>query len=148
MTATKAGGAANDNDTPNPCKNAEIASRDIQAAYLSMKKEKESLEKRIYEESMLLFVDRDGQVVGWTEAAARLFKHPRLSPLRKNVRDFLQITDGRSFGDIFALVRPGFPYTIQVFFNDGPGKKPVYTVKVSSFIFEGRDLLYFVFYRS
>ena len=130
------------------CDERDNTNRDLQEAYLWMKKKKNLMEKMMYEESKIYCVDGNGQIVGWTENAVRLFKNPRSSLLNKNLSDFLKITDGRSFKDIFPLVKPSFPYIINVSLTDGSTKTPVYNVKVTSLMLEGRNLFYLVFYNS
>ncbi len=137
----------NDNDdTEKTCHDLNITNKELQAAYLWMKQMKDRLEKSKYEESKIYCVDDKGQIVGWTEIAARSSKGPHSSLLNKNLSDFLRITDGRPFRDIFPLVKPGFPYLINVHFTDGSVNTSVYTVKITSLLFEGRNLFYLVFY--
>jgi hypothetical protein len=124
----------------------DITNRDMQTAYLWMKKRKDHLEKRKYDESIIFFVDGNGQIMGWTEMAARSFKYPHRTLPTKKLGDFLTITDGRSFKDIFPLVKPGFPYIIKVRSTDVSADTSVYAVKVTSLICEGKSLFYLVFY--
>lgn len=146
MTITKQNTLTDTDDTEQACDDPNISNKELQAAYLWMKQMKDRLEKSKYEESKICCVDENGQIVGWTEIAARSFKHPHRSLLNKNLSDFLRITDGRSFRDIFPLVKPGFPYIINVHFTDDSANTFVYTVKVTSLLFEGRNLFYLVFY--
>ena len=124
----------------------DIIKQDLQAAYLWMKQKKDRIEKRKYEESALCCVDGDGQIIGWTESAARAVKRSHRSLLGKNLSDFLRITDGRSFKDIASLVKPGFPYVINAQLTDDSVNTLVYPIKVSNLMFEGRKLFYLVFY--
>lgn len=128
--------------TESQCVESEAVNRELMAAYAWMKARKDDLEGRKYKESIIFIVTPEGRIVGWSQSASQLVK--KKGELDNYfLPDCMTITEGLSFQDISAQVRPNIPMVIHMTI-DSEGKSPLkYICKVTELLLR-KDRHYFL----
>jgi len=125
----------------------EDTNQKLQEAYLYMRRKKDLLAARQYQESIVFLTNDEGRICGFTDKALELTNRSRDNLLDGRIEEILSPPEGKTFTDLIRQARPSAPLSTLMKIKGQQDQDQICEAKLTRLIVDGKRLIYLVLYK-